>query len=1104
MLRRLWFVPVLSFLFLCLFAGHLAAQNIRATILGTVHDESGAVMPGVKVTVAHVATGLVRTETTSDLGEFLFPLLPVGEYRLEAEKSGFKKFERSGIVLQVDDKQRMDVEMKVGQMNETVSVTESVPVVSTDSATVGNVVDNKKVTELPLNGRHFLQLNLLVPGVNQGVKGSQNQTQGGSISVNGAREQGNNFLLDGVDNNDQAINQYVVAISVEAVQEFKVQASTYSAEFGRSGGAQVNMATKSGTNEFHGAAYEFLRNAKMDAKNFFDKAGPIPPYKRNQFGASFGGPLRKDKTFFFGNYEGTRIRQAVTKVATVPTAAMKRGDFSALPGAQVGTDALGRPILRNQIFNPATLRTLSGGQAVRDPFSNNAIPSGMIDKVGAAVAALYPDPNLPLTGPASGQFVSSPSRSDNFNQFTTRIDHRFTDRDTLFGRYSFIKEDRFDTFDPFCAISNVPGFGCNTLNGGQHLALSYVRVFSPTKLNELRLGFNKVRGGIFQQNLGNDVSTKLGLAGTSRSSLDFGVPRIDVAGFDPVGEGGNLPQDRRDNTFEWADSFSWSRGSHALKFGGDVRRFQLNLLFDSNARGNVVFNPFYSSAAALNPAGTAVVPVANTGSSVADLLLGLPRTSTVSRSFAGITGNTVTGFRTTSVNLYAQDDWRVRPNLTLNLGLRWELNTPVTDKYNHLSTFDPSVSGFLRVTTKDARKLYNTNTHNFAPRVGFAYTPFGPKTVFRGGYGIFWDVKLLNIHLNPALAPPFLTPLNFFEGTDGKPTISLADPYGGRGTSPIPSATWLERNFPEGYMQQWSFNVQRQIAPSLGVTVGYLGSKGTHLDRAYNINAPKPSTAFVQANRPWPTFGAITVRSPSASSIYHSLQASAEKKFSKGLSFLAGYTWSKAIDDGSRWNDTVVNPFNLRGERGLSIFDTRHRFVASYTYDLPFGHGRQFLSDLPGWANQILGGWQTNGILALQSGNPIDVLVGLDLANIGGATRPDVSRNPNNFNHDPARWFDTDAFSRNFAGRFGNAGRTIVIGPDTRNFDFAMLKRFPLGGEARHLQFRAEIFNLVNHPNFDNPVTALVNASFGRVTSAGVQDPRLSSRQIQLGLRLVF
>jgi hypothetical protein len=426
---RAWLALLLSFVA----TAPAPPQTVRGTILGTVTDPSGAATPHARVTVREIATGLTRTEFANNEGEYSIPQLPAGRYDLEVEAPNFKKTERTGIELRVDERLRIDVPLAVGQVTEIVAVEAASSVVSTDSATVGNVVDNKKVTELPLNGRNFLQLNLLVPGANQGVKGSQNQTQGGSITINGAREQSNNFLLDGMDNNDLAINQYAVAISTEAILEFKVQASTYSAEFGRSPGAQINIATKSGGNQIHGVLYEYLRNSDLDAKNYFDRPGPIPEYRRNQYGGSIGGPIKRNKTFYFGNFEEARIRQGITKVATEPTSAMKSGDFSALPTI---------------IYNPASLHT-SNGTLVRDPFQRNRIPAGQISPVGQAALALYPTPNGPGTSPANGLYTSSPTKKDDFVQFTSRVDHHFDDNNTLFGRYSFSKEDRFDTFDSF-------------------------------------------------------------------------------------------------------------------------------------------------------------------------------------------------------------------------------------------------------------------------------------------------------------------------------------------------------------------------------------------------------------------------------------------------------------------------------------------------------------------------------------------------------------------------------------------------------------------------------------------------------------------------------
>jgi hypothetical protein len=410
----------------------------------------------------------------------------------------------------------------------------------------------------------------------------------------------------------------------------------------------------------------------------------------------------------------------------------------------------------------------------------------------------------------------------------------------------------------------------------------------------------------------------------------------------------------------------------------------------------------------------------------------------------------------------------------------------------------------LRISTPDRRNIYDSSKREFAPRFGFAWTPFGPKTVIRGGYGVFWDIKILNVILNSNLTAPFLTGYSFNQSINGTPNILLANPYGGTGSPAIPSASWVENPFRDGYMQQWNFNIQRQISNSIGVTAGYVGSKGTHLDRAYDYNEPAPTASFTQALRKYPMYAAINVRSPGASSVYHALQLSAEKRFSHGLSFLTAYTFSKSIDDGSLWNGSTVAVTNFRLERGLSTFDSRHRFIASYTYDLPYGHGRAFGGRSPAVVNALLGGWQTNGIITVQSGNPLDPSAGLQLSGTQTGTRPDVTCNPNDFAHDPAQWFNTSCFSNAFLGRYGSAGRNIVIGPPTHGWDAAMLKRFPLGKEERYLQFRSEIFNAFNHPNFDNPSVTVSSSTFGKITSAGVQDARASSRQIQFALRLVF
>lgn len=1075
------------------------AQTVLGTILGTVTDTSGAIVRGAKVSVTRVATGLVRTALTNDAGEYSFPQLPVGEYRVEAELAGFKKTQRTGVDLRVEDTLRIDLILQIGQQTETVSVEATAPIVNTDSSALGGVVDNKTVTELPLNGRDFNQLSLMVPGVNPGTsKGTATTASASSaMSVNGNRSTSNNFLIDGSDNNDLVVNYYVMGISTEAIQEFKVQTSTYSAEFGRSPGGQVNVATRSGTNDFHGVAYEYLRNADLDAKNFFAAPGPIPAYKRNQFGASGGGRIKRNKTFFFANYEGNRIRQASPLIATVPTTAMKNGDFSALLGASLGTDAAGLPIQRNEIYDPGSLYKV-GSVNVRTPFPNNTIPLTDISKVGANVINLFPNPNAGSIA-GSGTFISDPTTINDSNQFTGRIDHRFDDNNSIFGRATHTHNEQTNN----CG-SLIPGGGtgflCPTHNDFTQGALDYTRLMGANKINEMRVAFNRL--GSNQQTFlpGHDVdyTSQLGISGSLPDPVGFGLPAISFVGFSSAGHSTNQPQRRFDNTFDTTESFSWTKGKHSMKFGADIRRFQLNGLIDASTRGSIAFNPYYTAAVTTSSSGV-VSPVTNTGSSIADALLGFPYTSLIGVVFGGQKAVWTEELRTFAVDFFAQDDFRVRRDLTLNLGLRWEYDSPAIDKYNHLSNFDPALPGGLLLATPQKQNVYDVKKNQFAPRFGFAYTPFGPKTVFRGGFGFFWDVEVLNLTAAINGSAPFVVQDTIQQSTTGIPNIALASPWSGTGTAPIPGAYLVENPYRNPYIMQWNFNVQQQLTSSLGLTIGYIGSKGTDLMMTYDDNAPAPTAAFTQSLRPYPTFGSVTVDSPGANSNYNSLQISFEKRFAKGLAFMSAYTFSKSIDDSSSFSSTAIVVHDFALERGLSSFDTRHRWVSNYIWDVPYGHGRQFGANSSTVENLILGGWQMNGIFTIQTGIPVDPSVGLQLSGTQTGTRPDVSCNPNDFAHSVNEWFNVSCFSDNFTGRYGSSGRNIIIGPGTTNLDYAILKKFGLGKESRYLQFRAEVFNIFNHPILDNPNATFTSATFGKITTATA-----NARQIQFALRLAF
>lgn len=1049
-----------------LFASAIHAQADTGTILGVVRDAQGATVRGANVTLTQVQTNQVRLLSTDDEGNFRAPLLPVGEYRIEVEATGFKRAVQEKVDLKINQSLRLDVALAVGNITEQVVISTEAPLVQSETATVGAVIDNKKVVDLPLNGREFLQLNLLVAGAVPGAEGSQLGTQGGAINVNGAREASNNYLLDGIDNNDLAINQFVISPSIDAIQEFQLQSSTYSAEFGRSGGAQINVAIKSGSNSLHGTAFEFLRNARLDAKNFFDPPDQkIPQFQRNQFGGTIGGPISKDRTFFFFNYEGTRIRQAITRLARVPTVLEKRGDFSQ-------TDLNGDGLVNSSdvLINPAT-----GTQ-----FPGNRIPGGALDPIGSAIASFFPDPNR---GDPVQNLVSTPILQNTVNQINVRIDHRFSKDDTFFARYSYSNEDRFNPFDPLVDPTNIPGFGSSTINRGQSLALSYTHLFSPTLINEARFGINRLRGGIFQENIGNDIGGDLGIPGLPRNERDFGFPSVNVIGFDQLGEATNLPQDRRDNTFQMIDSLSLLRGKHSIKIGADIRRFQLNFFLDAVARGVFVFAPVF------------------TGSPLGDLLIGRPFL-TVNAEISG--GDS--GLRTTAYNFYAHDDFKVTPNLTLNIGLRYEYNQPPVDVHDRGAVFDFE-SRSLKILGRDGvpRSGVEPDRNNFAPRFGFAWRALGnDKMVIRGGYGIFYDVSILNGNIFPGFNPPFFSVNQFF--TTPAAVLTLDDPFPtGSLVAGVVSPSTLERHFRDGYLQQWSLTVQRQITPNLVFDVGYVGSKGTRLVRQRNANQPLPGTdPNVNARRPIPAFGDISVVESSAASVYHALQLRAEKRFSRGLSFLAAYTWSKSIDDasalfGTRGDGNLAqNHNNLKAERGLSNFDTRHRFSLSYIYELPFGSGRRYLNTAKGISNAILGGWQLTGIVALQSGQPFTPQLSIDNSGTGSLTdRPNIVGDPEPDNKGPDQWFDPKAFAIPVAGAFGDAGRNILIGPSFKSFDLGLFKQFQLS-EGHRIQLRGEFFNVFNHPNFNLPNRFIDQAAAGKVATAR------TSRQVQLALKYIF
>lgn len=1037
-----------------------SAQGFTAVLLGTITDSDGGVLPGVTVMVTNIENGQERTVVTDAQGRYTLPLLPPGQYRATAEIQGFRRAVRGPITLNVNQQQRADFTLDVGVLTEEVIVRAELPMVQTHTATVGTVVDQRVTTELPLNGRNFLQLNLLVPGALPSTKGTTLATQGGAINVHGLRESSNFFWLDGIDNTTQAIGQLIVNPPTYAIEEFRVMSPTYSAEFGRTAGAQVNVITRSGANAFHGDVYEFYRNSAMDAKNVFDPPGEIPLFKRNQYGIDVGGPVFRDRTFFFVGFEGLRARQGATFTGRVPLQEMLSGDFSRL-----GSD----------IRDPLTGL----------PFPGNTIPRDRLDSIGVQLAAAYPAPN---TADPLRNYVSRPINLLDDDTLIARVDQQITGSNRLLGRFNFQNIHELQPVNLFSRTTIIPGYGRE--QGATRfitLGVSDTHTFTPNVLGEFRVGFNRWKLDYLQQDHADDVAGRVGLTGLSRKSIDFGFPLLTMGGvYENLGSATNLPQAGPFDTYSLASTVTWVRGAQSLKFGGDVRHFQSDFIFDSLARGSYSFTGRY------------------TGNPLADLLLGLP---TQAQRGLGRNGDTQFAFVSQSYSAFVQDDWRVHDRLTLTLGLRYEYVVPTIEKQNRLTSFDFSRGQVLIAGQNGAtRSMYEPDKSDWAPRVGFAYDINGDgRWAVRGGYGIFYEVVLINQTLNLRLNPPH------FSGDlalgDGR-SVRLANAFDNLAIV-TPNLSAFDQRYKLGRVQQFSFNLQRQLTGSLVADIGYVGTRGDRLFRTVNNNQPLPGPGTVQSRRPYPQFGAMNTVMSLAESRYDGLEGRLEKRFSGGLSFLASYTLSKSMDHASGSGGTAdsgvpQNNRDVEAEWGPSVFDMRHRFVFSSIYELPIGPGRRFWNGANGIGAALLAGWQVNGILTLQGGQPFTPLLAIDNSNTGQfQDRPNVIGDP--YASGPLCpetrtancWVNPSAFAQAPPFTFGNAGRNSLRGPGTKNIDFSLVKNTRLAGD-KQLQFRAEFFNLLNWVNYDNPNRTALTPNFGRIFSAG------PPRQIQLGLRMMF
>ena len=1081
------------------------AQVTTADLIGTIRDTTRGVMPGVTVALTNEATGVTRSATTGESGTYIFTSLQPGRYKLTAEIPGFRKVERTGVELQVNQRAQVDLELEVGLVSETVVIEGTAPLLETQSSVLGAVIEEKQVQDLPLNGRNFVQLATLSPGVSGAGSGMRGTIMSGTrpddlrpgteLFVNGNRENSNNYLFDGIDNNTRLTLVTVLRPNVEAIREFKVQTNLYSADQGRNPGGQINVVTKSGGNTIHGATYEFLRNAKFDANNFFaNRAGQAkPPFKQNQFGGALGGPIIRGKTFFFGDYDGFRQTLGRVFVNTVPTLKMRQGDFS-----EVGT-----------IYDPLTTVVGAGGALSRQAFPGNVIPQNRWDPVAAKLMNAYP---LPATAALTNNLVTTPARTQDWNQFDVRVDHTPSEKNNFLARYSWSKTSTVNpyTFDAvqIPGVSKPVGLGNEDSFAGpsdllaEHAVFGWVHVFSSRLLLDSRGGYNHFNLDFTQAGVvnGDQLGEQLGVPNANQQDGQDGISIFSPSGYAGIGQSRSLPIFRHEKTFQFVSNLTYAGDKHTLKAGFDIRRRHMGEFQTNRGNGRFNFSPNITN----NPAN-------NTGGHVmASFLLGAP--SLIEQDY--LLASDVR-MRSTEYSAYVGDDWRATQKLTLNLGIRYELDTPFTENDNLWANFDPATAKVLVAGRNGVSRSAGVKTFYkaFAPRLGFAFQA-SDHTVVRGGGGLFWNTPgnggaALRLHRHVPFGPIY----SFNPGTqfvtrrvsDGFPVIppmdlSLAD-------NPTGSVIGVDPNYQPGYAEQFNLTVEHELPSALLLKVSYVGNIGKHLDTTYNLNQAVPGTGAVNDRRPFfavrPTLADVNWAVSDGLASYHALQLSAQKRLTHGLNGLASYTWGHSVDTvgqsfgGGADGPLPQDPLNRFASRGSSPFDIRHRLTFAWNYALPFGEGRKFLNG-GGPAENVLGGWQVNGINTFQTGLPFTPTLNTTTINTGTGQRPDRIGDGKLSDPTVDKWFDTSAFVTPAQFTYGNSGRNILYGPGRVNFDFSLFKEFRVT-EGKRLQFRAEIFNVFNTPQFDLPNAAIGAANAGTITAI-VGTPR----QIQLGAKFVF
>ena len=1087
--------------------GPLFAQEVTGSIRGVVLDPSGAGVPSAKVTATQVETGLSRATVTDRHGAYILVLLPVGHYRLEASAKDFRKFAQEGITLSVNEAANVPIRLTIGSPTQLVQVQANAALIETSDTTLGKTVGEREILDLPLNGRNFSQLGLLQPGVVPITPGlaqaGGSLRDGEAYSVNGQRPESNDFLIDGASNFNAVDGGFVLKPPIDAIAEFKILTHTANAEFGGAAGSTTNIVTRSGSNRLHGAAWEFLRNDKLDAANFFENADGFAKseYRQNQFGGTLGGPIRKDKTFFFGYYEGFRNRQGETiNGVRVPSALERQGDFS--------EDG---PLLN--FFAP-------GGPA---PLPGSMVP--FIDPTAQKVLELYPLPNARDASGVLDLYNATQILRDNEDQFGVRIDHYLSSRDTLNFRYMFLDGLRFDPLSTSGA--GVPGFPVGENHRTQNFVAQLTHTFSPSVVGITRFAFLRNKF-LFDEHLNNTSPSSLGFQYQPTLGAATGPPFIQFGGggYASIGDPITGPRNTYENAFATSGSLTWIHGRHVLKFGGDFRRDQINVVNGIASNGFFVFIP---------------APLSN---AFANFLIGQPLLFLQGGGDQpGGGGDLSRGLRGNDLNFYAQDTYKVSPRLTLNLGLRYDLPFPYTEIRNRQNLFEPGVQskvipnaplGLLYPGDSSVPAgLIPTETRAFAPRVGLAWDPTGSaRWLVSTAYGIFYDPYYNGQGgplQTPISAPPYLrTAQLMFPGSLSNP-FANGNPFAMQFAEPMTLLT-LSPRLRLPYAQDWNLNIERSFGTDWLFEIGYVGTKGTKLPRFIEDNPSVPLAGQTWADQQnnidqqrtycMPnaqgncTYSSVGLIAGAANSSYNALETSLRKRFSRGLSLLVSYTFSKSLDDVSSFNitgsasqpvagenDLAQNPFDLAAERGRSMFDARHRFVLSYEWELPYWRQPR------NWYQHVLGSWQVNGITTFMSGTPFtveDQSYNYDAPEITGfsAFRPNLMGNPNNGPKTVAEWFNTGAFQRldlvtTPAGAYGNEGRNVVEGPGLTQWDFSAFKNI-LFTESKSLQFRAELFNIFNRSNFRLPNGDISSPTFGQIQQA------LSPRLVQFALKFQF